>query len=354
MIAKKYATKLHKKLKSFNCNIFISFIKNYPIENSLKQMINLIKKAKIFREEIPFVELMSVEKNGVLPEISLNYEKVIIEADNAENYREYWGFITKEHFLEIQRRAVLALKYGDSDTKRLTYFSFDSGRDMLRLGFHPTKYSVYKSFREVTGQSHWGEGLDTGWVGSRLLSNHCGTGIFIDCADNDYGRVLIEMTPNHDVIDTHRLCRTYSASGSLDWGDKSVFDGILRETREEINYNPSVEKVELISFGYDTQLNYFQFSFYYRAKENWKEIFEEAKRARDVNEYLKIDRIPYNINYLNEAVDSIVSVPWEPSALYSIMLLFARLIRKEMHNDSAAEYKISEFRQKIEKRIDRI
>jgi hypothetical protein len=354
MIAKKFATKLHKKLKSFNCNIFISFIKNYPIGNCLKQMKNLIKKARIFREEIPFVELMSIEKNGVLPDISLNYEKVIIEADNAENYREYWGFITKEPFLEIQRRAVSALKYGDSDTKRLTYFSFDRERKVLRLGFHPTKYSIYKGFREVTGQSHWGEGLDIGWVGSRLLSNHCGTGIFIDCADDDYGRVLIEMTPNHDVIDTHRLCRTYSASGSLDWEDKSVFDGVLRETKEEINYNPSVEKVELISFGYDTQLNYFQFSFYYKANESWREISEEAKRARDANEYLKIDRIPYNINYLREAADSIVSVPWEPSALYSLMILFARLIRKEIHNVSEAEYKILEFRQNIEKRIEKI
>ena len=281
-------------------------------------MKNLISKVKVFREEIPFVELMSVEKNGILPEISLNHEKVIFEIDNAENYREYWSFITKERFVEIQKRAISALKYGDSDTKRLTYFSFDKERNKLRLGVHHTKYSIYKSFREVVGQSHWEEGLDIGWIGGRLLSNHCGTGIFIDCADSDFGRVLVEMTPNHDVIDTHRLCRTYSASGSLDWEDKSVFDGVLREASEEINFNPNPDKVELISFGYDTQLNYFQFSFYYRAEENWTEICEKAKKARDVNEYVKIDRIPYNIKYLDEAVNSIVSSPWEPSALYSI------------------------------------
>lgn len=314
-------------------------------------MKNQIIKAKIFKEEIPFVELMNIENNGVLPEIVLHKDNVVLEVDNAENYREYWSYITKEPFLSIQKKAISALKFGDSETKRLTFFSFNDEKKRLRLGFHPTKYSIYKSFREVPAQSHWRDGMKIGWIGSRLLSNHCGAGIFIDCADDDYGRVLIGMTPNQDVIDTYRKCRTYSASGSLDWDDQSVFAGILRETGEEINFYPNPENVELISFGYDTQLNYFQFSFSYRAAESWREIFEGAKTAKDSGEYIKLERIPFSLNHLEEAAEAIVSVPWEPSALYTLLLLFARLIRSGTLSKSVAEYRISEFRQKIEKRI---
>ena len=137
------------------------------------------------------------------------------------------------------------------------------------------------------------------------------------------------MRPNSKIIDTHRLFRTYSASGSIDLTDGSPFDAIMRETLEELNYSIVMANTELVSFGYDCQLGYFQFSFFHRSNLTFFEIVEMARGARDNNEYTSLDAITYSGTKAERALDEISEIPWEPSALYSLIILYSRIFTYE-------------------------
>jgi len=312
-------------------------------------------KAKIFNSEIPFYELLNNDLSGG-GIVTVNSNGLHMSEIRADSFPEYSEFLNSDAFRDIQRAEREKLKYGDSGTIRVSSFSINKTEGVLEVGFHPSNYSVYKAFNThglyEEGTSEW---LDTGITGNLIRANHCGTGLFIDCAGPGGERVLVGMRPNREIIDTHRLFRTYSASGSLDLDDKSPFDGVLREAREEINFTADASQIELLSFGYDSQLGYFQFSFYHRSELSFDEIVAGAKGAKDANEYTSLDSVTFSAENINQTVRDIAEAPWEPSALYTLVILVTRLIlsdgAKKGEESVVTAARIDDFRNKLEKEI---
>lgn len=314
----------------------------------------MIQKAKVYIREIPFYELFNSTFNLGFSFKVLSKDSLFFQRDSDDDFADYLNFIDDPSNKLIFDEEAGLLKFGDSDTVRIT--SFSKTDDELKVGFTPSKYSIYKGFNRLNGSSKEDEGFSSGAVGSRLLANHCGTGLFIDCRRGGTGRdsedrVLIGMRPNSDVIDTHRLFRTYSASGSSDLNDASPFETIRREAEEEINYSLDIDKTELLSFGYDTQLGYFQFSFYHKSEMDFNEIAAQAKFARDASEYDSLDLITFSEKKLGRAVDEIAKLPWEPSALYTLILLFSRLISNDSREIREFEERFTNFRRDLENEI---
>jgi len=326
-------------------------------------------KAKIFNSEIPFYELLNNDLSGGGIFI-INSKGLYMSEIKVDSFPEYGEFINSDAFSDIQRAEREKLKYGDSGTIRVCSFNFNKTERVLEVGFHPSNYSVYKAFNSIKhyppqiffrdaghglyeeGTSDW---LDTGITGNLIRANHCGTGLFIDCAGPGGERVLVGMRPNREIIDTHRLFRTYSASGSIDLDDKSPFEGVLREAREEINFTAAASQIELVSFGYDSQLGYFQFSFYHRSKLSFDEIVAGAKGAKDKNEYTSLDPVTFSAENIDRTVRDIAEAPWEPSALWTLVVLVARLIlsdgAKKGEESGVTAARIDDFRNKLEKEI---
>ena len=312
-------------------------------------------KAKIFNSEIPFYELLNNDLSGG-GIVTVNSNGLHMSEIRADSFPEYSEFLNSDAFRDIQRAEREKLKYGDSGTIRVSSFSINKTEGVLEVGFHPSNYSVYKAFNThglyEEGTSEW---LDTGITGNLIRANHCGTGLFIDGAGPGGERVLVGMRPNREIIDTHRLFRTYSASGSLDLDDKSPFDGVLREAREEINFTADASQIELLSFGYDSQLGYFQFSFYHRSELSFDEIVAGAKGAKDANEYTSLDSVTFSAENINQTVRDIAEAPWEPSALYTLVILVTRLIlsdgAKKGEESVVTAARIDDFRNKLEKEI---
>lgn len=264
--------------------------------------------------------------------------------EGGTSFLNYSSFINDHKNQDIFRREASCLKFGDSKTVRIT--SFDCENGALKVGYMPSNYSIYKGFSKIKSSVVPDEGFNEGKVGDRCLSNHCGTGLFIECrrggSHNPEERVLIGMRPNSEVIDTHRLFRTYSASGSIDFADANPFETIRRETIEELNYNLDLGNTELLSFGYDSQLGYFQFSFFYKSSLTYHEIVEMAGDARDKIEYLSLDAITFSETKPERALEEITEIPWEPSALYSLIFLYSRILPSE---------KMDWLRQEIENKL---
>jgi 8-oxo-dGTP pyrophosphatase MutT (NUDIX family) len=311
----------------------------------------MIQRAKVYSEEIPFFELLNskFDSEGIINRIknrSLNFIP-----DSIDDFSGYLNFIEKPSNRILFDNQAKSLRFGDSKTVRIT--SFYSANGILRVGYMPSRYSIYRGFSEIIDKSVDYEGLDSGIVGNRLLANHCGAGVFIDCRRGGSGsdandRVLIGMRPNSEVIDTHRLFRTYSASGSADLSDSSPFETIKRETQEEINYYLDTDKTELISFGYDSQLGYFQFSFYHKSDLDFSDIANLAADARDSFEYDSLDLITFSDKELERAVVEIALLPWEPSALYSLIILFSGLIAERSSDIGEYKLRVDNFRRDLE------
>ena len=267
--------------------------------------------------------------------------------EGGTSFLNYSSFINDHKNQDIFRREASCLKFGDSKTVRIT--SFDCENGALKVGYMLSNYSIYKGFSKIKSSVVPDEGFNEGKVGDRCLSNHCGTGLFIECrrggSHNPEERVLIGMRPNSEVIDTHRLFRTYSASGSVDFADANPFETIRRETIEELNYNLDLGNTELLSFGYDSQLGYFQFSFFHQSSLDFEELINLASQARDSFEYISLDAITYSESKLEKAIEEIAKLPWEPSALYTLVLLYARVVppQKSMWFRKELENKIIEY-----------
>lgn len=312
-------------------------------------------KAKIFNSEIPFYELLNNDLSGGKI-FTVNSKSLHMSEVKADDFPEYSEFVNSGSFRDIQRAEREKLKYGDSKTIRICSFNINKSEGVLEVGFHPSNYSVYKAFighgLYEEGTSDW---LDTGITGNLIRANHCGTGLFIDCAGPGGVRVIVGMRPNREIIDTHRLFRTYSASGSIDLEDKSPFEGVLREAREEINFMADASQIELVSFGYDAQLGYFQFSFYHRSELSFEEIVAGAKGAKDANEYTSLDSVTFSAENIDRTVRDIADAPWEPSALWTLVVLVARLIlsdgAKKGEESGVTAARIDDFRNKLEKEI---
>lgn len=290
-------------------------------------------KFKLSKKYLPFYPLYD------------NPESLIYLMEDGSVYHNYTNFISRPENRDLFKNYADKLQFGDSDTIRITSFSFSEGT--LMVNYMPSRYSIYKGFSQIKHCFSHEEGLKEGRVGERLLSNHCGTGLFIECkrggeGDNANDQVLIGMRPNSLVIDTHRLFRTYSASGSIDLTDGSPFETIRRETFEELNYAIDIKDVELISFGYDCQLGYFQFSFFYKSSLTYHEIVEMAGDARDKIEYVSLDAITFSETKPERALEEITEIPWEPSALYSLIFLYSRILPSE---------KMDWLRQEIENKL---
>ena len=326
-------------------------------------------KAKIFNSEIPFYELLNNDLSG--GEIfTVKSEGLKMTEVEMGDYPEYSEFVDTDAFRDILRAEREKLRYGDSKTVRISSFNINKSKGVLEVGFHPSSYSVYKAFNAIKhyppqifyrdaghglfeeGTSDW---LDTGITGNLIRANHCGTGLFIDCAGPGGVRVIVGMRPNREIIDTHRLFRTYSASGSIDLDDLTPFEGVLREAREEINFEADASQIELVSFGYDSQLGYFQFSFYHRSELSFEEIVAGAKGAKDANEYTSLDPVAFSAENIDRTVRDIAEAPWEPSALWTLVVLVARLIlsdgAKKGEKSGVTAARIDDFRNKLEKEI---
>lgn len=312
-------------------------------------------KAKIFNCEIPFYELLNNDLSGGKI-FTVNSKSLHMSEVKADDFPEYSEFVNSGSFRDIQRAEREKLKYGDSKTIRICSFNINKSEGVLEVGFHPSNYSVYKAFighgLYEEGTSDW---LDTGITGNLIRANHCGTGLFIDCAGPGGVRVIVGMRPNREIIDTHRLFRTYSASGSIDLDDLTPFEGVLREAREEINFEADASQIELVSFGYDSQLGYFQFSFYHRSELSFEEIVAGAKGAKDANEYTSLDPVAFSAENIDRTVRDIAEAPWEPSALWTLVVLVARLIlsdgAKKREESGVTAARIDDFRNKLEKEI---
>lgn len=314
----------------------------------------MIQKAKVYFREIPFFEILNSTFDFGYSLNTLSRESLLFHKERDIDFPNYINYINEPiNALHFEREAGL-LKFGDSNTVRIT--SFSKEENGLKVGYIPSKYSVYKGFAKLKGLSEADAGFINGIVGDRILANHCGAGIFINCRRGGIGkdandRVLIGMRPNSEVIDTHRLFRTYSASGSSDLEDLSPFETIKREAEEEINFSLDIDKTELISFGYDSQLGYFQFSFYHQSEKEFGEIAGKAKYARDVFEYNSLDLITYSEKKLERAIEEIAETPWEPSALYSLILLYSRLILNDCRDIREYEERFANFRKDLEEEI---
>lgn len=312
-------------------------------------------KAKIFNSEIPFYELLNNDLSGGKI-FTVNSKSLHMSEVKADDFPEYSEFVNSGSFRDIQRAEREKLKYGDSKTIRICSFNINKSEGVLEVGFHPSNYSVYKAFighgLYEEGTSDW---LDTGITGNLIRANHYGTGLFIDCAGPGGVRVIVGMRPNREIIDTHRLFRTYSASGSIDLDDLTPFEGVLREAREEINFEADASQIELVSFGYDSQLGYFQFSFYHRSELSFEEIVAGAKGAKDANEYTSLDPVAFSAENIDRTVRDIAEAPWEPSALWTLVVLVARLIlsdgAKKGEESGVTAARIDDFRNKLEKEI---
>ena len=314
----------------------------------------MIKKAKIHTREIPYFELLNPNFTFDCDFRRIDLKSLIFFQEPPEKYSGYLSFIGQQDVSRIFSSEAAKLRFGDGETVRITSFNFDG--KMLSVGYMPSRYSIYKGFQIIKNKADGAEGLSDGRVGERSLSNHCGAGIFINCKRGGEGadadeRVLIGMRPNPAIIDTHRLFRTYSASGSVDLSDRSPFETIKRETLEEINLNIDIQDIELISFGYDNQLGYFQFSFYYKTDMFFNEILNAAGEARDLFEYESLDLITYSVKDLDRAVSEIASVPWEPSALYTLVLLYKDLIRRESGDNQLYQERINSLLTGLENEI---
>jgi len=154
------------------------------------------------------------------------------------------------------------------------------------------------------------------------LTNITGVGVFLVTRDD---RVIISRH-SADVL-VHPNTLSYSASGTMDW-KKNVhpFDEMIRECREELGYELSVDDLRLFSIGIDAKRQYFQFSFYANIPHSAAEITGDAAQAEDSWELGDVASFPLDVATI---VALAKEESWEPVALAALLTITAKRFGKE-------------------------
>jgi hypothetical protein len=165
------------------------------------------------------------------------------------------------------------------------------------------KYAPYLYLKDF-GRSH--------------LTNICGVGIFILTRD---GKIIISKHSSRVAV--YGGTWSYSASGTMDWGDKvHPFDEIARECFEEIGHRINIEDTYLFEFGLDAKKLYFQFSFFEYTGLSSEEVLKEARRARDFYAEMEdLVAVPFELGAI---IDVVKSQSWEPAAAAGLLTLCAK------------------------------
>lgn len=160
---------------------------------------------------------------------------------------------------------------------------------------------------------------------SESLTNICGVGIFIITSDN---KLLISKASMNVAVNPGRVI--YTASGSMDWKgtETNPFLDVIRESFEEIGYEPDIEHLRLFSIGIDYETGYYQFSFYEKSNRTATEIIKNSKGARDYHAELQwLKAIPFNYK---DVLQSILDEKWDETAKANLITLIAKFNSRQI------------------------
>ncbi|MCH5264140.1 MAG: metallophosphoesterase [Lachnospiraceae bacterium] len=160
---------------------------------------------------------------------------------------------------------------------------------------------------------------------SKDLPNICGVGIYIITCDN---KILISKSSSYVAVSPNQYI--YSASGSMNWkgSETNPFYDVIRECKEEIGYEPSIERLRLYSIGMDYEMGYYQFSFYERSNKKAEDIIKDVKMARDFQ--LEINSI-IAIDFTCEKIMTFITEnePWDETAKANLIMLIVKHFGKK-------------------------
>ena len=163
------------------------------------------------------------------------------------------------------------------------------------------------------------------------LPCQCGVGLFLLTSDN---YLLYSQASPNVTVNPNQL--NYVSSGSMDWEDAQTnpFRDVIRECREELEYQLSEEHLCLYSFGLDLGRGFYQFSFFERSLLSRQEIIGNAMTAPDYSkEFDGIRSIPFD---LPNVCALLHESNWDETAKANLILLAAKefgrdALEKEMN-----------------------
>ena len=151
------------------------------------------------------------------------------------------------------------------------------------------------------------------------LPCQCGVGLFLLTSDN---YLLYSQASPNVTVNPNQL--NYVSSGSMDWEDAQTnpFRDVIRECREELEYQLSEEHLCLYSFGLDLGRGFYQFSFCERSLLSRQEIIGNAMTAPDFSkEFDGIKSVPFD---LPNVCALLRESNWDETAKANLILLAAK------------------------------
>jgi 2-polyprenyl-3-methyl-5-hydroxy-6-metoxy-1,4-benzoquinol methylase len=213
-----------------------------------------------------------------------------IESINVFQFDE--NYILPNDFISFQKEQLEK----DEVKCRLVSYDFDSTMNTLHLSFSKVYYSdyllVYRTINKINNENPTDFRLK--YIANpdmwKFLPNIAGVGIFLITADDK-----IILTKRNNKVILNPAMYGYSASGTMDWnGCLNPFKEIERECLEELNHKIDIKNTFLISFGFELNKLYYQFSFVEFTKLTSNQIIDNCKYAIDFNnENTEIISIPY-------------------------------------------------------------
>ena len=250
-----------------------------------------------------------------------NSEEYELPVDIKETFQSYY----KDYKWNINEKKVrlnhfdVSLLGGIRPHQITLYFSKATYRDFLIV-----KEAMDQSL--PTGETVRQKYLDEkSSLISKKLPNICGVGIYIITADD---KILISKSSSHVAVNPNQYI--YSASGSMNWNDSETnpFYDVIRECKEEIGYEPDIERLRLYSIGMDYEMGYYQFSFYERSDKEAKEIIEDVNMARDFQfEMSCIIAIDFECEEIMNFITK--NEPWDETAKANLIILAVKHFGKK-------------------------
>lgn len=151
------------------------------------------------------------------------------------------------------------------------------------------------------------------------LPCQCGVGLFLLTGDNCllYSQASPNVTVNPNQLN-------YVSSGSMDWDGPQTnpFRDVIRECREELDYQLSEEHPCLYSFGLDLGRGFYQFSFWARSPLSSQEIIANAMTGDDfTSEIADIKAVPFDLTHVSELLRE---PNWDETAKANLIILAAK------------------------------
>lgn len=167
----------------------------------------------------------------------------------------------------------------------------------------------------ITFRDKFASRLDFEQLATLPLSNICGVGLFVITRDNE---ILVSRHSPHVRVNPNVW--GFAACGTMDWSEGvNPFDEVIRESIEEIDYEPNLEDLYLYALGVDTKRLYFQFSFFEHSALSSREIIKKSRLARDFQaEVAELEAIPFEIDAI---IDQVKNQSWEPSGAPGLLML---------------------------------